>query len=138
MYRGHAQEFPSACREVEYQRRIEKAYPIHPELFDRLFEDWSSLDKFQRTRGVLRLMAAAIHTLWQRSDASLLIMPGNMPIDEPAVQFELMRYLDDPWRVVIESDIDGPNAVPLRMIDRTRRQTAQPRCIPARSGEDQA
>jgi predicted AAA+ superfamily ATPase len=115
MYGGHAQEFPSACREGDYRRRIEKAYPIHPELFDRLFEDWSSLDKFQRTRGVLRLMAAAIHTLWQRNDSSLLIMPGNMPIDEPAVQFELMRYLDDPWRVVIESDIDGPNAVPLRM-----------------------
>ncbi|MGO9060392.1 MAG: ATP-binding protein [Candidatus Binataceae bacterium] len=115
MYRGHVQEFPTTCREAEYQRRIEKAYPIHPELFDRLFEDWSSLDKFQRTRGVLRLMAAVIHTLWKRNDASLLIMPGNMPLDEPAVQFELMRYLDDPWRVVIESDIDGPNAVPLRM-----------------------
>ena len=115
MYRGHAQEFPSACREGEYQRRIQNAYPIHPELFDRLFEDWSSLDKFQRTRGVLRLMAATIHTLWKRSDASLLIMPGNMPLDEPAVQFELMRYLDDPWRAVIEADIDGPHAVPLRM-----------------------
>ncbi len=115
MYRANAQEFPSGCREGDYQRRIEKAYPIHPELFDRLFEDWSSLDKFQRTRGVLRLMAAAIHTLWKRNDASLLIMPGNMPLDEPAVQFELMRYLDDPWRPVIEADIDGPHAVPLRM-----------------------
>jgi predicted AAA+ superfamily ATPase len=115
MYRGHAQEFPSGCHEGDYQRRIEKAYPIHPELFDRLFEDWSSLDKFQRTRGVLRLMAAAIHTLWKRNDASLLIMPGNMPLDEPPVQFELIRYLDDPWRAVIEADIDGPHAVPLRM-----------------------
>jgi predicted AAA+ superfamily ATPase len=115
MYRANAREFPSGCGEGEYQRRIENAYPIHPELFDRLFEDWSSLDKFQRTRGVLRLMATAIHTLWQRNDASLLIMPGNMPIDEPAVQFEIMRYLDDPWRPVIEADIDGPHAVPLRM-----------------------
>jgi predicted AAA+ superfamily ATPase len=115
MYRANAREFSSGCSEGEYQRRIENAYPIHPELFDRLFEDWSSLDKFQRTRGVLRLMAAAIHTLWQRNDSSLLIMPGNMPIDEPAVQFEIMRYLDDPWRPVIESDIDGPHAVPLRM-----------------------
>ena len=53
--------------------------------------------------------------MWKRNDASLLIMPGNMPLDEPAVQFELMRYLDDPWRVVIEADIDGPHAVPLRM-----------------------
>jgi uncharacterized protein len=28
-------------------------YPIHPELFDRFYNDWSSLDKFQRTRGVV-------------------------------------------------------------------------------------
>ena len=30
------------------------ACPIHPEMFDRLYNDWSTLDKFQRTRGVLR------------------------------------------------------------------------------------
>ena len=47
------------------------AYPIHPELFDRLYNDWSTLDKFQRTRGVLRLMAAVIHSLWERKDSNL-------------------------------------------------------------------
>ena len=30
-----------------------KAYPIHPEVFDRLYEDWTTIDGFQRTRGVL-------------------------------------------------------------------------------------
>ena len=46
------------------------AYPIHPELFDRLYNEWSTLDKFQRTRGVLRLMAAVIHELWEKQDGS--------------------------------------------------------------------
>ena len=41
----------------------QSAYPIHPELFDRLYHDWSTLDRFQRTRGVLRLMSAVIHEL---------------------------------------------------------------------------
>ena len=68
---------PLPCREAEYERRLQAAYPIHPELFDRLYNDWSSLDKFQRTRGVLRLMAAVIHALWERQDASLLILPGQ-------------------------------------------------------------
>ena len=45
------------------------AYPIHPEIFDRLYTDWSTLLKFQRTRGVLRLMAAVIHSLWEKNDA---------------------------------------------------------------------
>jgi len=52
MYGAQHNEFPSECREAEYERRMKMAYPIHPELFDRLFTDWSALDKFQRTRGV--------------------------------------------------------------------------------------
>jgi uncharacterized protein len=47
--------FPPECSETEYRRRLEAAYPIHPELFDRLNNDWGTLDRFQRTRGVLRL-----------------------------------------------------------------------------------
>jgi predicted AAA+ superfamily ATPase len=113
MYGREHQEFPSECREAAYERRIQMAYPIHPELFDRLFEDWSTLDRFQRTRGVLRLMAAVIHSLWERQDGNLLILPGTIPIDDPRVQSELTRYLEDNWVPVLEKDIDGPNSLPL-------------------------
>ena len=115
MYRAQAQEFPSEAKEADYERRLKAAYPIHPELFDRLFNDWSSLDKFQRTRGVLRLMASVIHSLWEREDKSLLIMPASVPIDDPTVQFELTRYLEDQWVPIIEKDVDGPNSLPLQL-----------------------
>jgi len=117
LYRGSKAEFPQGCGETDYERRLEKAYPIHPELFDRLYEDWGSLERFQRTRGVLRLMAAVISELWDRRDASLLIMPSSVPMDAPAVQSELTRYLEDNWRPVMEKDVDGPEALPLK-IDR--------------------
>ena len=99
----------------KYERGLTAAYPIHPELFDRLYGEWSTLDKFQRTRGVLRLMAAVIHELWERNDPSLLVMPATIPIDAPHVSSELTRYLEEGWTPVIESDIDGPNALPLRL-----------------------
>ncbi len=102
MYGAQHQEFPPDCREATYERRIKMAYPIHPELFDRLHNDWSALDKFQRTRGVLRLMAAVIHSLWDRNDSNLLIMPATIPIDDPKVQDELTRYLEDQWLPIIE------------------------------------
>jgi hypothetical protein len=91
------------------------AYPIHPELFDRLYTDWSTLDKFQRTRGVLRLMAKVIHTLWERNDQSLMILPAHIPIDDQQVQSELTRYLEDQWLPVIDKDVDGPNSLPLTL-----------------------
>ena len=115
LYRTQSAEFPPECRDSEYEKRIKAAYPIHPEIFDRLYTDWSTLVKFQRTRGVLRLMAAVIHSLWEKGDKNPLIMPANISIDDPRVQFELTRYLTDNWVPVIEKDVDGPNSLPLRV-----------------------
>ena len=89
LYREKTAEFPPECRSGDYEKRIQAAYPIHPEIFDRLYSDWSTLVKFQRTRGVLRLMAAVIHSLWEKGDRSPLILPSKVPIDDPRVQFEL-------------------------------------------------
>ena len=115
LYRAQAAEFPPECRGGDYEKRIQAAYPIHPEIFDRLYTDWSTLVKFQRTRGVLRLMAAVIHSLWEKGDRSPLILPSTIPIDDPRVQFELTRYLSDNWAPIIEKDVDGPNSLPLRI-----------------------
>lgn len=115
LYARQPQEFPAECREGEYRRRMQACYPIHPELFERLYTEWSSLDKFQRTRGVLRLMASVIHSLWESNDAGLLIMPCSVPIHDAGVQSELLNYLEDNWVPVIERDIDGPNSLPLRL-----------------------
>jgi predicted AAA+ superfamily ATPase len=115
LYRTQHQEFPPDCRDADYEKRLKAAYPIHPEIFDRLYGDWSTLVKFQRTRGVLRLMAAVIHALWEKGDRTPLILPSTIPIDDPRIQFELTRYLSDNWVPVIERDVDGPNSLPLRL-----------------------
>lgn len=114
-YRTQQAEFPIETRNAEYEQRIKDAYPIHPEVFDRLYTDWSTLVKFQRTRGVLRLMAAVIHSLWEKGDRNPLILPANVAIDDARVQSELTRYLPDNWVPVIEKDVDGPNSLPLKL-----------------------
>lgn len=115
MYRRESAEFPADCREVGYVERIRAAYPIHPELFARLYEDWSTLDRFQLTRGVLRLMADVIHALWEGGDQSPLILPASVPIAHPAVAAELINNLGDNWQPIIDADIDGPNSLPVQL-----------------------
>jgi predicted AAA+ superfamily ATPase len=115
MYHRYADEFPREARDGGYEERIRQTYPIHPELFDRLYEDWSSLERFQRTRGVLRLMNTIIHALWLGEDQSPLIMPGSIPIGTAAVNTELTQYLQDSWKAVIDADVDGPNAEPVKI-----------------------
>ena len=116
LYDENPSDFPTECREGGYIDRLRQAYPFHPELFDRLYDDWSTLERFQRTRGVLRLMAAVIHQLWSRDDRSLLIMPGSIAIDAPRVREELLRYLPEGWNAVVDKDVDGDSADP-RAID---------------------
>ena len=115
LYQANRAEFPAECREAAYEQRLRSTYPIHPELFDRLYGDWSTLERFQRTRGLLRLMASIIHDLWERQDASLLITPATLPMDSAAVRFEVTRYLPEGWSAVLDRDIDGVQSRPLAL-----------------------
>jgi hypothetical protein len=115
LYRKYTDDFPREARDVAYEERIKSTYPIHPELFDRLYEEWSSLERFQRTRGVLRLMSTVIHALWEGEDASPLIMPGSIPLATASVNAELTQYLQDSWKAIIDADVDGPNSEPARI-----------------------
>ena len=116
LYDENPSDFPVECRDAPYLDRLRRAYPIHPELFDRLYDDWSPLDNFQKTRGVLRLMAAVIHHLWINEDRSPLILPGSIPLDSPRVREELLRYLPESWNAVVDKDVDGDRSEP-RAID---------------------
>ncbi|MCG3151370.1 MAG: hypothetical protein GEEBNDBF_00641 [bacterium] len=110
-YRKQVGDFPANCRDKAYEDELKLAYPIHPEVFTRLYEDWSTgIEKFQRTRGVLRLMAIVVHHLWEGGDSHLMIMPGTIPMDIDAVQNELTRYLEENWRPVIDQEIAGPGS----------------------------
>ena len=115
LYHAQSAEFPPECKGGDYEKRIQAAYPIHPEIFDRLYSDWSTLVKFQRTRGVLRLMAAVIHSLWEKGDRNPLILPSTVPIDDARVQSELTRYLSDNWAPIIEKDVDGSSSLPWKI-----------------------
>ncbi|EYR63017.1 ATPase AAA [Actinotalea ferrariae CF5-4] len=114
-YRQHRAEFPSGVTESDYERRIRAAYPIHPELLDRLYTDWSTLERFQRTRGVLRLMSTVVHELWARGDRSPLIVPGSVPLDEAGARSEIVQYVDPRWTEIVETDIDGRDAISRRV-----------------------
>ena len=115
LYRDHRTDFPSKTWEPEYERRLKGSYPIHPQVFDELYDEWSAYDRFQRTRGVLRLMAAAISSLWDTEDRTLMIMPGSLPIAKAAVRNELLSYLGEEWNTVIDNDVDSDRGEPARI-----------------------
>lgn len=107
MYVAEGAHLPSETQEGRYQERLKRAYPIHPEVFDRLYEDWTTLDGFQRTRGVLKLLARVIFRLWKDQNKDLMILPGSLPLYDGGARNELTYHLGVGWDAVIDSDIDG-------------------------------
>ena len=119
LYAQEADKLPAEARDAGYVRQLKASYPIHPEVFHRLYEDWSSLPKFQRTRGVLRLMARLVHSLWRGDNRDFLILPGSIPLDDLEVRNELVKYLPTGWDPIVDKDIDGAHAEPRRIDDDT-------------------
>ncbi len=111
-YVTHASELPGETQEGQYLERMRAAFPIHPEVFQRLYQDWSALPNFQRTRGVLKLMAKVIHRLWQDGNQDLLILPSSFPIYDATVRSDLTVYLPPGWDPVLDHDVDGERSEP--------------------------
>lgn len=120
-YVAEGAKLPSETQEARYFDCLLQAYPIHPEVFDRLYEDWTTIDGFQRTRGVLKLMAKVIYRLWKDDNKDLVILPGSLPLYDGSSRNELTYYLPPGWDPVLEKDIDGDRA------ETTELETKEPR-----------
>ena len=121
MYRKNAAEFPPEAKEKRYEELC-FSYPIHPELFDRLSKDWAMLDKFQRTRGVLRFLANVVGVLWHSETRDPLITPARVPIAHERVCASVLYPLDPAFAAVVSRQVDGDSSLPSRMeVNPTRR-----------------
>lgn len=114
-YGEHRGEFPSEAGLADYEDDIRAAYPIHPELFQRLYDDWSTLERFQRTRGVLTLLSTVIQVLWDAKDHSPMIMPATLPLGAHGVGSQLIQYLEGTWDGIIGKDVEGRDSTPARV-----------------------
>lgn len=112
MYVANPNDFPYESRQSSYRDKLLACYPIHPKLFDFLYDKWTSLEKFQKTRGVLRLMANVIYHLWTQNDTSLLIMPANLPLNAESVHVELTKFLGGNWDTIVNAEVDGDRSKP--------------------------
>jgi uncharacterized protein len=109
-YISEGAKVPQETQESRYCDRLVQSYPIHPEVFAQLYEEWTTIDGFQRTRGVLKLMAKTIFRLWQDDNKDLMILPGSLPLYDSDSRNELTYHLGQGWDPVMDRDIDGEKA----------------------------
>ena len=112
MYHNRRDQLPPEADRVAYVERIKKAYPFHPELIDLFRVRWGSDSRFQRTRGVLRLLASIVKDLWMRR-ASLvgtqaLIQTSDVQMENlPTLQSQITSLMGAQWDSVMHADVFG-------------------------------
>ncbi len=65
----HRNSLVDAAFSPEIKEQFKRGYPLHPETMTVLTEKMSSLSTFQRTRGMLRLLARTVHLIWKEKPA---------------------------------------------------------------------
>lgn len=111
MYDQHKNDVPNEATRGTYKERLMGAYPFHPTLIDAFYLRWGSHSDFQRTRGILRLMASLIGDLWQRRNTETqsqpLIQPCHIRWTIDALHSALTRLWGSSYESVIASDVIG-------------------------------
>ena len=80
--------------------------------------DWAAWARFSAVSMVFCDTCRSVSFLyWDffRSDAASLILPGNVPLSATRVNTDLTQYLEDQWKPIIDSDIDGVGSTAQRI-----------------------
>jgi len=112
LYSDHWTELPDNVTKNEYKQKLIQSYPFHPESIDIFKTKWASNNNFQRTRGVLRLLAAVVSDLWKRqrslTGSNVLIHSGDLHLPNlDSVTSQLKKLYGNGYESVISADIAG-------------------------------
>lgn len=92
----HAQELSGVDRDTIHDQ-FRACYPFHPSVISVFERKWQSLPRFQRTRGVLRLLAQWVAHNYQeehrRNSREPLITLGLAPLQDPLFRAALFEQL---------------------------------------------
>ena len=92
----------------QYEEQFSRTYPFTPDVIDALYGQWGTYDDFQRTRGVLRLLAAVVHRMKDGTKPYITLADFDLSYD--AIRDELLKYMDRQFESVIRNDITGRTA----------------------------
>jgi predicted AAA+ superfamily ATPase len=107
----HAQELVGVDRDAVYEQ-FKSCYPFHPSVISVFERKWQSLPRFQRTRGVLRLLALWVSHNFQeehrKTSQEPLITLGLAPLDNPLFRAAIFEQLgSSELEIPVTADITG-------------------------------
>jgi hypothetical protein len=94
LWASNKDALPAEATTPDFKEQFARTYPLHPKLLEMLTEKTASLSTFQRTRGMLRLLARTVHLLWR-----------NQPPDAYSIHIHHLDPGFEPIRTEIQEKI---------------------------------
>ena len=115
MFHNRYRDLPEYCDKMEYTNKIKKSYPFHPELIEMFRQRWGSDPRFQRTRGVLRLLASIVQDLWRRKESltgsQALIHTSDVNLENlGSLTGTITNLMGSNWETVMLADVYGTSS----------------------------
>ncbi|MFN3871106.1 MAG: AAA family ATPase, partial [Aquificaceae bacterium] len=99
---------PEGMQRSEYRQRFLNSYPFQPEVIDVLYKRWGSFPSFQRTRGVLRLLALVVHSLMGKNVPFIRL--SHFDLHNSDIREEFIKHIGREYDSVVSSDITSENS----------------------------
>lgn len=102
----HPGTLPAEATTEKFAEEIVKSYPFHPRLMTTLRDRLGAIERFQRSRGVLRILARVLRELNDREELPKLISAGDIDWQSAGIQAELLDRLGlAPYKAAVSADI---------------------------------
>ena len=89
----------------QFQERLRKSYPIHPDFVDMLYERVSTISQFNQTRGTLRFLALVLNDIYAKKEDCTLVGTGDINLESSAIADELTSKVGrNEYRKIIDTD----------------------------------
>ena len=114
MYERNGSALPDEATNRNYEARLIANYPFHPTLVDFLNHKLASAENFQGTRGVLRVLALAVRSIWKSQVSIPMIHACHLDMREERVVNEILgRTGSSDLLFVLNADIGGVDTTAL-------------------------
>ncbi len=114
LYRRNAAQLPDRAGREDFIEAIASHYPFHPLFVEFLNKKMSTIENFQGTRGVLRVLSLAVRNIWERSQAIPLIHTCHLNLRHDHTVNELIgRTGANDLLAVLNADVGGVQSADL-------------------------
>ena len=111
MYQTHAAVLPARASHHAFRDILVAHYPFHPTFINFLNAKMSTIETFQSTRGVLRVLALVTRSLWDKKVDAPMIHTCHIPLNDARTVDELLgRTGGGDLLPVLNADIGGPDS----------------------------